>query len=91
MEIKKELHDSIIMLTLMYASETWKWNEYQRSRIQAKKMSYLRGVCGLNRMDGESNESLYGKFRMPVKSEGINCGVLEVVKHSTLRWFGKRE
>ncbi len=25
-------------------------------------MSYLRGGCGVNRMDGESNENVYGKF-----------------------------
>ncbi len=50
-------------------------------------MSYLRGVCGLNRMDGESNESVYGKFGTFVKCEGINCRVV-VVKCNTLRWFG---
>ncbi len=50
-------------------------------------MSYLRGACGLNRMDSESNVSVYGKFGMSVKSEGMNCGVMEVVKRSTLRWF----
>ncbi len=32
-----------------------------------------------NRMDGESNESEYGKFGMSVKSEGMNCVVVEVV------------
>ncbi len=32
--------------------------------MKVKEMSYLRGACGLNRMDGESNESVYGKFGM---------------------------
>ncbi len=54
-------------------------------------MSYLRGACGLNGMDGESNESVYGRFGASFKSEGMNCGVVEVVKHSTLRWFGHCE
>ncbi len=54
-------------------------------------MSYLRGACGLNRMDGENSESVYGRFGVSVKSEGMNCGVVEVVKHSTLRWFGYLE
>ncbi len=31
-------------------------NERQRSRIQAAEMSYLRGACGVQRMDGESND-----------------------------------
>ncbi len=46
----------------------------QRFRIQVGEMSYKKGVCGLNTIDGESNESVYGKFGMPVKGEGINCG-----------------
>ncbi len=31
------------------------------------EMSCLRGACGLNRMDCESNESVYGKFGVSVK------------------------
>ena len=64
-EIKKALHDSIIVPSLTYASETWMWNEGQRSRIQAVEMSYLRGACSLSRMDAcESNESVHGRFGM---------------------------
>ncbi len=51
-------------------------------------MSYLRGACGLNRMDGESNKSVYEKSGISVKDEKLNSGVVEVVKHSTLGWFG---
>ncbi len=36
-------------------------------------MSYPRGSCGLNRMNGESNETVYGKLGMSFKSEGMNC------------------
>ena len=49
------------MSTLTYASETWAWNEGQRSRIQAVEMNYLRGAYSLSRMDGESNEIVYGR------------------------------
>ncbi len=56
-EVKKALRDSIIVLTMAYVSETWVWNLPQRSKIQAVEMSYLRGGCGVNRMDGESNEN----------------------------------
>ncbi len=54
-------------------------------------MKNLGGGCGLNRMDGESNESAYEKFSLSFESEEMNCGVVEVVKHSTLRWSGKLE
>ncbi len=33
--MKKALHDSITVPTIMYGSETWTWNEGQRSRIKA--------------------------------------------------------
>ncbi len=54
-------------------------------------MSYLRSGCSVNRMDGESNENLYRKSGMSSIGEGISCGVVEMVKCSTLRWFGHLE
>ncbi len=52
--------------------------------LESRQLSYLRGVCGLNKMDGESNESVYGRFGMSFKREGMNCGVVEVAKHNIL-------
>ncbi len=37
----------------------------KKKKKRAVEMSYLRGACGLNRMDSESNESVCGKFGMP--------------------------
>ncbi len=45
----------------------------------------------MNRMDGESNKSLYRRFSMSSRGEGMSCGVVEVVKRSTLRWCGHLE
>ncbi len=45
----------------------------------------------MNRMDSESNENVYGRFGMTIKGEGMSCGMVEVVKLSTLRWFGHLE
>ncbi len=47
-EVKKALRDSIIVPTVACASETWVWNQSQRSKIQAVEISYLRGGCGVN-------------------------------------------
>lgn len=43
-------------------------------------------------MDGESNEDVYGygKCYMSCKGEEL-IGVVEIVKHSTLRWLGHLE
>ncbi len=57
------------MSVLLEASETQTLNEGQRSGIQAVQMSYPGDACGLNRMDGESNEIVYGNFDISVKSE----------------------
>ncbi len=51
-------------------------------------MSYLRSGYGVNRMDGESSDNVYGRFGMSSKGKRMNCGVMEVVKCNTLRWFG---
>ncbi len=55
-EVKKMLRDSIIFLTVTYASEIWLWNKCRGLRFKQLKLSYLRGGCGVNRMDGESND-----------------------------------
>ncbi len=47
--------------------------------------------CGVWRMDGESNEIVYNRFGMSSKGEGMKGGVVEGVKHNTLRWFGHME
>ncbi len=87
-KVKKTLRDSIIVPTVAHANETWVRNQSQRSKIQAAEMSFLRGGCGVNRMEGESNENVYRKFGMFRRGEGMSCGVVEMVKCSTLRWFG---
>ncbi len=32
----------------------------------AVEMSYLRGACGVTRLDGESNESMYERCAIPL-------------------------
>lgn len=51
-------------------------NGGQRFKVQAVEIRYLRGTCGLIRIDSESKESVYGKFGMSSKSEGLKCGVV---------------
>ena len=55
------------------------------------RMSYLRGACGITWQNFESNESVYNRFGMESRGEGIKCGVVEWVKRNSLRWFGHVE
>ncbi len=91
MEVKRDLRNTVIVPTLTYASETWAWNESQRSRVQALEMSYLRGACGVSRMDGVSIESVCEHCGMCHVGVGKKCGVVEEVKRQTLKWFGHME
>ncbi len=61
-EVNRDLRNTVIVPTLTYASETWAWNESQRSRVQAVEMSYLRSACGVSRKAGMSNENVYEHF-----------------------------
>ncbi len=84
MEVKKGIRNSVILPTLSCASETWKWRAAQQSRLRALEISYMRGVCSVSRWDGESNEDMYGRFGMSEAAVGMNYGVVERVKRSTL-------
>ncbi len=74
-EVKRDLRNTVIGPTLTHGSETWAWNESQRSRVQAMEMSYLRSACGVSRMDGMSNGSMYERFGICHVCEG-KCGVV---------------
>lgn len=39
MEVKKMLSDSIMVQTVIYASDTWMWNKCQRFKIEAVERS----------------------------------------------------
>ncbi len=45
----------------------------------------------MNRIDGESNENVYKNFGMSSRGEEMSCGVVEMVKHSTMIWLGHLE
>ncbi len=91
MDVKRGLRNSILLPTLTYGSENWTWNGAQQSRVRAVEMSYLRGACGMSRWDGLNNESVYETRGMRGCGSGVECGVVEWVKRSTLRWFGHIE
>ena len=40
------------------------------------EMIYLRNGCGVKRIDNESNERVYSKFDMSIKSEGIKISLI---------------
>lgn len=55
-------------------------------------IKYIRGACSTSKWDRKSNETpLYERCGMGMTVNGLDCGVVILVKHSILRWFGNSE
>lgn len=85
LEAKPGLCDGITVPTITYASETWTWKAKIQDTGSGDELVYLRRGYGGRRMEGKSNESVYNRYDMSDKGRDMICGVIESVKHSTLR------
>ena len=81
---KLAVYESVVVPTLMYASETWVWKGNHRSKVVATEMKYLRSMCGKTRMDRIRNEDIKNTC-------GVRKDVSEKVCENMLRWFGHVE
>ena len=84
MDVKRSLHDSIVIPTLTYGSEAWTMQEGYKSRVRAVEMNYLRGACGVTWRDRLTNEEVKERC-------GVSVDVTEKIRRNTLRWFGHVE
>ena len=55
LEGARVLHESLLVLVLIYSSETMIRREKERSSIRAVQMDNLRGLLGIGRMDKAPN------------------------------------
>ena len=55
LECARVLHETLLVLVLMYGSETMLWKEKERSRVRAVQVDNLRGLLGIRRMDRVGN------------------------------------
>ena len=67
----------IVLPSLTYGSEVWKWNDSEQAKIRTVEMSYLRATCGLTVMERTSGEEIYRKSGRAEKEQGVNFGVAE--------------
>ena len=80
-ECARILHESILVPTLVYGSETMVWKERDRRRVGAVQMDNLRGMLGIRRIDKVRNECIREVY-------GIEKGLNEVITENILRWYG---
>ena len=83
-KVKKTLHDSVLMPTMLYGCETWTLLEGQKSRLRAVEMGYLRSACGVTWRDRWTNERVRRQC-------GIEVDAIGQVKRKVLQWFGHME
>ena len=77
LECATVLHESLLVLVLMYGSETRSW-------IRAVQMDNLRGLLGIRRMDEVPN----ARIRQLC---GMTKGVDQKIDEGVLQWFGHVE
>ena len=88
-ESKRDVRVSIILLSLIHASETLTRNSAQPSQIlHGVEVSNIRRVRGLSRWNGECDVN--ENFDKDASIKGIKCKV-KWVKLGTLRWCGHVE
>ena len=49
------LHETLLLLVLMYGRETMLWMKKERPRIRVVQRDNLRGLLGIRRMDRAQN------------------------------------
>ena len=55
---KLRVINTMVVLTLLYGSETWIVQKRHKSKTQAMEMRYLRTIEGVTRLDRVSNEGI---------------------------------
>ena len=80
---KMRVYNAIVLLTMLYGSETWTMMKRHDSRLGATEMAYLRRVEGVTRIDQVRNADV----REAVGQEEV----MEKVKRKQRAWKEKLE
>ncbi len=51
--------------------------------MRAVEIIYIRGACGMSRLNLESNEKVSERFSMSAAAKGVDYGVAEYVKRNS--------
>ena len=67
MNIKKVLYEKVVMLTVMYGSESWAMKVIERQKLNVFEMKCLRSMTGVPRVDRVRNQAV--RVRTGVRRE----------------------
>ena len=82
MNVKKVLYEKVVVLTVLYGSESWGMKVTERQKLNMFEMKCLRSMTGVSRLDRVRNEVV--KARTGVRRElaaRIDMNVLRWVSH----------
>jgi len=84
MRVKKSLHESIVVPTVMYGGESWGMREEEKRKLNVMEMNCLRNMCGVSRREHVHNEEVRRRV-------GVEIELAERVEERVLSWFGHVE
>ena len=84
MNVKRVLHERVIVPTVTYGSELWGMRVNERQKLNVFEMKCLRSMAGVSRLDRLRNEEVRERT-------GVRKELASRVDGNVLRWFGHVE
>ena len=84
MNVKKVLHEKVVMPTVMYSSESWGMKVTERQKLNVFEMKCLKSMTGVSLLDRVRNEVVRTRT-------GVRRELAARVDMNVLRWFGHVE
>ena len=84
MNVKKVLYEKVVVLIVMYGSESWGMKVNERQKLNVFEMKCLRSMTGVSRLNRVRNEVVRART-------GVRRELAARVDMNVLRWFGHVE
>ena len=84
MNVKKVLYERVVVMTVMYGSESWGMKVTKRQKLNVFEMKCLRSMTGVSRLDRVRNEIVRARM-------GVRRVLAARIDMNVSRWFGHVE
>ena len=84
MNVKKVLHEKVVVPTVTYCSESWSRKVTERQKLNALEIKCVRSMTGVSQLDRVRNEVVGPRI-------GVRWELAARVDMNVLRWFGHVE
>ena len=84
MNVKKVLDEKVVVLTIVYGSESWGMKVTERQKLNVLEMKCLRSMTGVSQLNRVRNEVVRART-------GVRRELAARVEKNVLRWFSHVE